>query len=78
VAQELLGEPLEDGFDAGAHLAACVAALRAAVIQRRLGDIDGEIPIATSEEKDALFVEKQRLHLEERALGVRRYKSFVR
>ena len=59
-------------------MAGCLARLRAAVIERRLAQIDGEMRIAATEEQDALLAEKQRLHREVVALGVRRYKSFAR
>jgi hypothetical protein len=59
-------------------MSGCIAHIRAALIERRLDEIDGEIRIASPEEQDALLAEKQRLHREVVALGVRRYKSFAR
>jgi DNA primase len=76
--QELLERPLLDGIDTGSLMSGCLAHIRAALIERRLDAIDGEIRIASPEEQDALLAEKQRLHREVVALGVRRYKSFAR
>ena len=78
VFEGLLERPLSDELDAGRLLSGCLARLRGAVLERRLNEIDGEIRIASPEEQDALFAEKQRLHREVIALGVRRYKSFAR
>ena len=75
---ELLERPLSDDFDVGQLMSGCLARLRAAVIERRLTQIDGEMRIAAPEEQDVLLAEKQRLHREVVALGVRRYKSFAR
>jgi hypothetical protein len=76
--QELLERPLLDGIDTGSLMSGCLAHIRAALIERRLDAIDGEIRIASPEEQNALLAEKQRLHREVVALGVRRYKSFAR
>jgi DNA primase len=76
--QDLLERPLMDGIDTGSLMSGCIAHIRAALIERRLDEIDGEIRIASPEEQDALLAEKQRLHREVVALGVRRYKSFAR
>ena len=78
VLEALLARPFADELDADRMLSGCIARLRAAVIERRLGEIDGELRIAQPEEQDGLLAEKQRLYREVVALGVRRYKSFDR
>lgn len=74
--ETLLERPLSDELDAGRLLSGCLARVRAAVIERRMNEIDGELRIASPAEQDALLAEKQRLQKEVVALGVRRYKSF--
>lgn len=74
---ELLEQPPGEGFDAAREAEGCVARVRAAPIERRLREIQRELPIAPDDAaKDALIREKQHLHRERAALGTGRLKSF--
>jgi hypothetical protein len=79
-AVELLQELLEEtgGLDhADETIAGSIASLHDRDLRRRLAEIDGLMPLADSQEKDMLTLEKMRLVEEIRALGgSRSWKQF--
>jgi hypothetical protein len=75
--QELLEEPPGEGFDASREAEGCVTRIRVAPIERRLREIQREVPIAPDDDaKNALIREKEQLRDERAALGGGRMKSF--
>ncbi|MDB4882600.1 MAG: primase [Gemmatimonadetes bacterium] len=73
--QELLEEP--GGMDhADEAIAGSLAAMHERELADRMTEIDRELPLATSEEKDELTREKMRLTEELRRLGGRWWKQF--
>jgi hypothetical protein len=73
--QELLEEP--GGLDhADEAVSGSLALLHERDLTERLGEIDRELPLATSAEKDDLTREKIRLRDELRRLGSRSWKQF--
>jgi hypothetical protein len=77
VLQELLEE--SGGLDnADKTVAGSLAALHERELTRRMEEIDGLMPLATDEEKDALTQEKVKLRDELHRLGSNRFKGFSR
>ena len=74
--QELIAEPLGEGFDVTSALAGSVNRIRGAPLQRELVELRRELSIATDAEKDAIIAEMERKRRELSALGIRRYKGF--
>jgi DNA primase len=69
-------EPIADGFNVDQTFADCLRKIRVAAIERRLREIDGELPLASDAEKDRLIREKEQLNRDRVALGAGRFKSF--
>jgi hypothetical protein len=57
-------------------VAGSLAALHERDLDARMDEIDTLMPLASSDEKDALTLEKMQLRDELRALGSRRWKQF--
>lgn len=74
--QELLAEPLGEGFDVARTIAASVNKIRGAPLQRELDELQRQLSIATESEKDAIIAEMRRKKQEKAALGLRRYRGF--
>jgi DNA primase len=75
VMQELLGEP--GGLDhADETVSGSLALLHERQLAERMSEIDRELPLANSEEKDQLTREKMSLTAELRRLGGRSWKQF--
>lgn len=75
VMQELLDE--HGGLDRAEEvLDASINALTSRGIATRMAEIDRELPLASSDEKDQLIAEKRRLQAELQALGRQRWKAF--
>jgi DNA primase len=74
--QALWEEPVADGFNVERTFADCLRKIRVAAIERRQREIDGELPLASDEEKDKLIREKEQLNRDRVALGAGRFKSF--
>jgi len=75
VLQQLLSE--NGGLDrAEETITGSVNSIRARVTDQRLAEIDDELPLADSAEKDALIREKRRLMADIQALGTPRWKGF--
>jgi DNA primase len=73
--QQLLGE--NGGLDrAEETIAGSINALQARELDRELAEIDRQLPLAESEEKDRLILRKGRLTTELRALKAPRWKGF--
>ncbi|HET7621366.1 MAG TPA: toprim domain-containing protein, partial [Gemmatimonadaceae bacterium] len=73
---ELIAEPLGEGFDVTSALAGSVNRIRGAPLQRELVELQRQLSIATEAEKDAIIAELKRKSQELSALGIRRYKGF--
>lgn len=74
--QALWEEPVADGFNVERTFADCLRKIRVAAIERRLHEIDGELPLAADAEKDTLIREKEQLNRDRVALGAGRFRGF--
>jgi DNA primase len=74
--QEMIAEPLGEGFDVTSALSGSVNRIRGAPLQRELVELRRQLSIATDAEKDAIIAEMDRKRRELSALGIRRYKGF--
>jgi hypothetical protein len=74
--QELVAEPLGEGFVVTSALSGSVNRIRGAPLQRELVELRRQLSIATDAEKDAIIAEMDRKRRELSALGIRRYKGF--
>jgi DNA primase len=73
---ELMAEPLGEGFDVTSALSGSVNRIRGAPLQRELVELRRQLSIASDAEKDAIIAEMERKRRELSALGIRRYKGF--
>ncbi len=73
---ELMAEPLGDGFDVTSALSGSVNRIRGAPLQRELVELRRQLSIASDAEKDTIIAEMERKRRELSALGIRRYKGF--
>jgi DNA primase len=73
---ELIAEPLGEGFDVTSALSGSVNRIRGAPLQRELVELRRQLSIASDAEKDAIIAEMERKRRELSALGIRRYKGF--
>ena len=76
ILQELVAEPLGEGFDVASALSGSVNRIRGAPLQRELVELRRQLSIASDAEKDAIIAEMDRKRRELSALGIRRYRGF--